>query len=99
MPARMFKTIGRGWSHWIPGPAPAGFEGYDGFDKNPRIFFTLQSARSALTAWLRGLHSQRTTGSTFEDPGGDSYLAVDAPPVERKREDTEIVTMQLTEVA
>lgn len=99
MPARMSRTSSRGWSHWVPGPAPDGWGGCDGYDKNPRVFFTLQSARNALTAWLKGMHncSRGTTSGTWDSPP-ESYEVIEiaAPPVERKREDMEIVTLELT---
>lgn len=96
MPTRMFKTIGRGWSYWTPGDSS---EGLDGFDKNPRIFFTKQSARNALTAWLGGRWVQ---GKVREGDWETGYYTVDGdpaptrPPVERKREDMEIVMLTLS---
>lgn len=98
MPARMFKTIGRGWSYWTPGDT---VEGLDGFDKNPRIFFTKRSAQNALGAWLNGRWEAQTGTDGDWETG---YFTVDIgpapmkPPVERKREDMEIVSLTLSGV-
>jgi hypothetical protein len=97
MPTRMFRR-GGGWSHWMPGPPVDGYEGLDGFDKNPRIFFTLQAARNALTMWLRGTwREERRCSETLEGREDWTELVPDAPPVERKREDMEIVSFLLIE--
>jgi len=95
----MFRTTNGGWSYWIPGPVPDGFDGCDGFDKNPRIFFTLQSARNALTAWLRGLQREKKHYThIFDGPDEYAELIVEAPPLERKREDMAIVELELVGV-
>lgn len=59
MPARMFRTSGRGWSTWKSGPE------YDKpHDPNPRIFFSLPSAVRAQAAWYAGVwgHVQVSDG-------------------------------------
>lgn len=99
MPTRMYRARQGGWSHWIPGPPPDGWGGCNGFDKNPRIFFTKRSAQNALTAWLQGIHRKESSGggtNMFGEP--DDYeedIVIDKPPIERKREDMEIVTLYL----
>lgn len=97
MPSRMSRGS-RGWSHWNPGYVHPeyGVEKYH--DANPRIFFTLQSARNALTAWLQGAWEQ---GTRQEGDWETGYYTVDGdpvpmkPPVERRREDMEIVELEL----
>lgn len=97
MPNKMSRAGAGGWSSWIPGPVLDGYGGCDGYDKNPRIFFSLRSARNALTAWLMGVHS-RSTGIT--DQGWDTEdhydeHIIEAPPVPRVRAEMEIVPLQL----
>ncbi len=95
MPCRMFRCRGGGWSHWIPGPAPDGWAGCNGFDKNPRIFFTLRSAQNALTAWLMGVH-RREVGTSHDwegTPDGYDDHIIDDAPVPRVRADMEIVPL------
>lgn len=97
MPSRMFRGSSGGWSHWIPGPEPDGWCGCRGFDKNPRIFFSLRSAQNALTAWLMGIH-RRESGVTHDwegIPDGFDDHIVDAAPVPRVRGDMEIIPLQL----
>lgn len=97
MPSRMSRSNRGGWSNWIPGPAPDGWGGCDGYDKNPRIFFTLRSAQNALTAWLQGVH-KRSQGVSYDWEGTpDDYddLSIEPPPVPRVRTDMEIVPLQL----
>lgn len=92
MPHRMYRTSSRGWSHWNPG-LPTD---YPPHDTNPRIFFTLQSARNALTMWLQGAWKNTQTQGTYFDPPEDAGPAPYKPPVERKRDEMEIVTLTLS---
>jgi len=100
MPHRMYRTRERGWSHWVPGPEADGWAGANGYDKNPRLFFTLQSARNALTAWLQGpwKATVETDGDWetgyYDVPGTP---APTSPPAPRHRADMEIVTFTLSE--
>lgn len=93
MPARMYRTAYSGWSYWKPAETR---EGYKPHDANPRVFFTLQGARNALTAWLAGewKREQGVTSSYF-DPEPYDDLSVSAPAVARRREDMEIVEGEL----
>ena len=50
MPARMFRQA-HGWSWWEPHETRMD---YTPHDPNPRLFYSLRSARNSLTAWLRG---------------------------------------------
>ena len=86
MPLKVFAS-GRGASYW----EPTGFQGLGGWDKNPRIFYTLRSAQNALTAWL----SNDRRGETCSY--GCRVCAGPAQP--RKREDMEIVEFELTEIS
>lgn len=92
MPCRMSRCGFGGWSWWTP-------TGKDQpFDANPRIFYTLQAARNALTAWLQGAWRQETRDSgSWEFPETYTELVPDEPPAPRSREDMEIVTFDLTE--
>jgi hypothetical protein len=98
MPHRMFRTQGSGWSYWIPGPAPEGWAGCDGHDKNPRLFYSLRSAQNALTMWLQGVwkRDQGTTTDWEGIPDGYDDMKVNEPPIKRKREDMEVVELELT---
>ncbi len=97
MPCRMFRTRSGGWSLWNPGPYVDGWGGCDGFDKNPRLFFTLRSAQNALSAWLQGVHTRSTGGSGGFD--GDDYwdeITIETPPVPRVRAEMEIIPLLLS---
>ena len=98
MPVRMFKSGGgRGWSHWTPDDAR---QGYDGFDKNPRLFFKKVAAQRALNAWLAGAWEARMTGGgDIFDPPEPGSPAPYKPQVERKSEDMEIVEFSLREMS
>ena len=93
MPARMYRTARAGWSNWDPLEERPG---YKPFDPHPRIFFTLQSARNALTAWLAG-EWKRETGITdhYFDPEPFDDLLVSEPANPRRREDMEIVDLEI----
>lgn len=88
MPARMNKS-GAGWSYWTPGNADD-----KPFDANPRLFYTLQSARNALTMWLQGEWKREQGndgGSYFNPPEYYDEMTVNASPIPRVRADMEIV--------
>lgn len=93
----MHRSQPGGWSHWIPGPPLDGWAGCNGFDKNPRIFYSLRSAQRALTAWLMGLHSRSTGGGSSGWDADDFYddHIVNAPPVPRVRAEMEILPLEL----
>lgn len=102
MPARMNRQGRGGWSWWIPGTVPDGLAGCsNGFDKNPRVFFTRVSAQRAASQWLRGPMATREhfQGSGYFEPP-ESYTTVDLvevpgiPP--RRPQDLEIVEGELT---
>lgn len=95
MPCRMTRCGFGGWSWWTP-------TGKDQpFDTNPRIFYTPQSARNALTMWLQGAWrlDERTESESWELPSTYTVreLVPDEPPAPRSRDDMEIVTFDLTE--
>lgn len=97
MPARMFKQYG-GWSHWEPEPVPEGHGDMSGYDKNPRIFFTKRSVQNALKAWVQGAWMSQTKQDGDWETGYHRVSAGPAPekPVNpRKREDMEIVALEL----
>ncbi len=91
MPHRMNRAPG-GWSHWTPGAAED-----KPHDMNPRLFFTLQSARNALTMWLQGKweRHQGTNHSYFDGPEDYDNMIVNTPSVPRCRGDMEIVELEL----
>lgn len=89
--------------HWLPGRRRRGYSHdepeLNGGKYGPRFFFSLPSARAALTAWLRGTFKQEHSGghSLFgEDSDYDEWLEV-TPQPHRKREDMEIVKFKLAE--
>ncbi len=93
MPARMYRTAGSGWSYWDPLETRPG---YRAFDTNPRVFFTLQAARNALTAWLAGeWKREQVVSNSYFDPEPYDDLSVAEPTTLRRREDMEIVAGNL----
>lgn len=89
MPHRVFKSA-RGWSYWEPG-----LKGYEPHDPNPRIFFTRKAAENSLTMWLQGCwEEQISKGSYFDGPEHEG-IAPTNPKQERRREDMEIVELDL----
>ena len=94
MPSRMSRSA-RGWSHWNPGYVHPEFGPEEYHDANPRVFFTLQSARNALTAWLQGAWENTQSQGSYFEPPEDTGPAPMKPPVPRQREDVEIVEMEL----
>ncbi len=92
MPARMYRTSRGGWSYWEPGSLDN--RPHDG---NPRIFFSLVSARNALTAWLRGEIDEEVHYTVdWQGPGERKNLVTKLCP-QRTRESIEIVSLSLTE--
>lgn len=95
MPARMTRTSSRGWSHWSPGYVHPVYGESKPHDPSPRIFFTLQSARNALTMWLQGTWEvKHYPGSHFEPPE-DGSPEPNTPPAPRSRDDMGIVELDL----
>lgn len=93
MPNRMFRTSLRGGSYWNPTSTAEIDRPYD---TNPRLFFSLQGARNALTMWLQGEWRNTQTQGTYFEPPEDAGPAPFNPPTPRKREDMEIVTLTLS---
>lgn len=89
----MPQLNGGGYSYWEPMT-----DNHAGL--RPRLFFSLQSARNARSAWAQGCW-KREQCTTYDWEGTpDSYddMVVNAPPVPRALTDLEIVTLELTEV-
>ena len=86
MPCRMFKRNAGGWSYWNPHEEPPG---YVPFDRNPRVFFTLQAARNARAAWAAGEWKRGMTVGGFLEPPEETHPH--PHPVQRNRDDLEIV--------
>ena len=64
----------------------------------PRLFFTKRGAQNSLTAWLQGRQSIEY-GTRMDWQGKDDFAKRKIEHVpERKREDMEIVELQLTEI-
>lgn len=93
MPAKMFRTASRGWSHWAPGPkveAP--------YDANPRLFFTHKGADNSRVLWAQGVFKRHVGSYTgFDSVEHYDETEVVAPPTPRHKDDLEIVTYELTE--
>lgn len=96
MPARMSRSSARGWSHWSPGYVHPEFGLAQIHDKNPRIFFTLQSARNALTAWAQGAWENTHSAGSYFEPPEDTGPAPMAPPAPRNRGDLDVVELRIT---
>lgn len=91
MPSRVYTS--GGWSHWDHlGPQHGHHDG------SPRLFYSRESARNALVAWLRGRWTKViTTEGGWEEPTYD----VENPPEPahdhtRHVEDMEIVEGELS---
>ncbi len=94
MPNRMFKQAGKGWSYWNPHEDRAGYLPHD---QNPRVFFTLQSARNAKAAWCAGEWNKNVQHEGWES-GYAEYLdtpTIGSPAAPRNRDDLEIVEGEL----
>lgn len=96
MPARMYRTARAGWSNWEPAETRPGYLPHD---PNPRVFFTAQSARNALTMWLLGAWKR---GTYQEGDWETGYYTADGDPephkpdAPRNRDDMEIVAGELS---
>lgn len=89
----MPQLSGAGYSYWEPTR-----DNHDGL--RPRLFFTLQSARNARSAWAQGCW-KRDQGTSYDWEGTpEDYddVTVNEPPVPRALLDLEIVALELTEV-
>lgn len=93
MPCRMFRTMNSGWSHWEPTETRPGYKPHD---ENPRIFFTLQSARNALTMWLAGAWVKGQTQGNYFEPPEETGPEPRRPEQPRQREDMEIIPLTLS---
>lgn len=101
MPARMFKQAGSGWSWWEPTETRSGYLPHD---PNPRLFYSIESARNALGQWLRGpLRKQRvgyglvdaTVPFAEEEFGYEVLAAEDEQSPPRVRSHMRIVVLEL----
>lgn len=105
MPARMFRSFSHsgGWTWWEPHETRPG---YTPHDPNPRLFYSLQSARNALTAWLRGPLTRQEVedgsidcSATFSSPDYHTEVlpAKHSEALPRSRSAMLIVAFDLTE--
>lgn len=88
----MPQLKGAGYSYWEPT-----LDDHAGL--HPRIFFSLQSARNARSAWAQGCW-KREQGTSYDwegTPDGYDEMSVAAPPVPRALLDLEIVKLTLME--
>lgn len=93
MPIRMFRTSSRGFSYWEPTETRPGYLPYD---RNPRLFYSRQSAINAITMWSMGQWENAPTAcGPFDEP--ERELAPMQPDVDRRRDDLEIVEFHLTQ--
>ncbi len=94
MPAKMFRTAARGWSHWSPG-----VPGLDPpYDQNPRLFFTRKGADNCRVMWATGVWRNGQSSGSYFDPPEDTGPEPHDPPAPRDKADLEIVPFDLTEV-
>lgn len=92
---------------FLPNPKGKGGNGgsfvepVDGNEEVPRLFHKKQSAKAALTAWLRGHHYATwgyDDGDGFSWGSGQYVEDISVKPVPgRNKEDMEIVAFQLVE--
>lgn len=98
MPARMFKQAGSGWSWWEPTETRSGYLPHD---PNPRLFYSIESARNALGQWLRGPLRRQSVPSAcgYNELGFDERTWVrpcsDAQSPTRVRGHMRIVVLEL----
>lgn len=93
MPARMFKQAGSGWSWWEPTETRSGYLPHD---KNPRLFYSIESARNALGQWLRGpLRKHHHCGDVYDDDYTEVRAAEGEQSPARVRSHMEIVAFNL----
>lgn len=97
MPSRMYRTAAAGYSFWNPHETRPGWLPHD---QNPRIFFTLQSAKNAKAMWGAGEWRKHYSSVDCSVPFGPEELvgvAPDTPETPRAKDDLEIVVMTLRE--
>lgn len=95
MPAKMSRGA-RGYSYWNPGVR---FNGDKPYDPSPRLFRSTRAAGVARGLWAAGQwEHQYADRGTYWDQDDYRGVAPEKPPVERKPDDLEIVTMHLVEV-
>lgn len=89
----MPQLRGAGYSYWEPTTD-------DHTHLRPRLFFSIQSARNARSAWAQGCW-RLDRGTTYDWEGTPDCwdeMFIDKPPVPRALGDLEIVTLELKEV-
>ena len=92
MPCRMFKQAGQGWTYWNPYEDRVG---YIAFDQNPRIFYSLQSARNAKSAWCAGEWKKHTVTDGDWETGYFDYPSEPVPQTpERPRSRDELLIVE-----
>ena len=103
MPSRVFSGFinGGGWTWWEPHETRPG---YTPHDPNPRLFYSLQSANSALTSWLLGPLNKQEADDGATDcslPSSPLEFHFETVPLlrsvspPRSRSDMQIVTFEL----
>lgn len=103
MPCRMTRGGAGGWSHWSPGAKPdSAGNPRDGspYDRRPRLFYSLQAARNAISMWSAGIWVRDAGVSPGGPWGPDEHhdnLQPEEPPVPRSSDQMEIVHFTLTQ--
>lgn len=80
---------------YLPGSSrsalpPSMVEPVDPREQPPRVWAEERHAHSTLTIWLRGIHK-----ADYDDETGSVHTEIVAPPVPRRREDMEVVQVEL----
>lgn len=92
MPCRMFKQMGSGWTYWNPYEERSGYVAHD---QNPRVFFSLQSARNAKAAWCAGEWRKAKFQDGDWEHGYEDYPAEPQPTMpERTRTRDELMIVE-----
>jgi hypothetical protein len=81
--------------HYLPGShrasvKPSAIEPADPAEQMPRLWQAKRHAQSALTIWLRGIYK-----TTWDDACDNYETRIVEPPIPRRREDMEVVPVEM----
>lgn len=100
MPAAIFRSNSRGYSHW----EPTGIAGLGGCTEAPRLFPSLRAASISLVYWLKGPWGPRMKKADYSSWGEhEEYQAGIEPTtpenkIPRIPSDMEIIAFNLVEI-